>query len=1046
MNNRMCGLILALSLVANAIGGELMSSARSATFSIDSVTVTNSTLTVDGSKLPLRLDYSPSLWNDVNGQGGTVRITANEETILEATQDGTFQWIPSIEGLYTIKHIAANGTTISKQFKVVVAKVTIEREGYNLCRLTASDGVSEIRYTTDGTTPTAASALYTGPFEVSPSRLSLVRAATFAVGYLKGEVSSAQFSPVASFVSVAQANCAIDNSGEVRQIGYDAIPLPYDTTWEGDAGSSVELLVGGALIARRTGAGDVAWTPEHEGLTALTMRTVNASGGTEAEYSAQYDVVPRTVIITNGTDEVASLNELYPGLCHWITNIVIETGVTNLGKQVEFDSGNWLPVDASGTDRLSTYRSNSISHNGQTEMSMTVEGPLDWSFRWKVSSEGNYDWLRWSLDGVEKAEISGTGSGWQEVLCSIPDGEHVVRWAYTKDGSQNSGDDCGWVAFDLPVNSSAIFEGCNGLTSVTMPWKLVAQMQVIFPGSYDKLETITLTGEPTAIPDHAFEGCAALRTIDIPSTVTSIGTSAFSGCSNLTEVVIPRSVWDIGDGAFSNCSGLQRVQVAGVLKSKIEACGVFDGCPDDMEIVYISPEIHSVTAKQRYPWNGKVDVSFEVVGDLTAGLPAWNRPVLSLSATDRTTGSNYVANASALSGDTGTEEGKHYVIWDLNAHGLELKSGDVVFTVSYEIPPKYCVIDLSAGADAESYPVSYLTDVPDGGWADEYKTTKLVLRRIEPGAFKMCGDYDVTLTLPYYMGVFEVTQKQYELVTGGNPSLYKGDMRPVERVSWNTIRGDSNTYNWPSSSNVDTNTFMGKIRSRTGLNFDLPTEAQWEYACRAGTTSSYNNGSNDENALAQLGRYNGNRSDGKGGYSQHTIVGSYLSNDWGLYDMHGNVLEWCLDFAGDISNISTDPVGPLSGSTIRIQRGGSWNDNLCASNVRNQQHCWHGSSSAGDFGFRLARTLLAACDDEIRVDGDEICSGDSLFVAIDSRIEPVVDSVAVSWDASWIGGDLNATVVIVDNGTEIRRASGVGEFAYTSSTCARLEQPTTSHE
>ena len=285
----------------------------------------------------------------------------------------------------------------------------------------------------------------------------------------------------------------------------------------------------------------------------------------------------------------------------------------------------------------------------------------------------------------------------------------------------------------------------------------------------------------------------------------------------------------------------------------------------------------------------------------------------------------------------------------------------------------YCVIDLSAGPDAGKYPVSYLAAEPKGGFnTDEYKTTKLVLRRIEPGKFKMCGQYDVTLTKPFYCGVFEVTQKQYELVTGDNPSYAKNDMRPVEKVSWNAIRGDSATYNWPSSVNVDSSTFIGKIQARTGLNFDLPTEAQWEYACRAGTTSQYNNGGDTVADLKKLGRFLFNQAgragkepdasftkhepDGKGGCSEHhTVVGSYLPNAWGLYDMHGNVWEWCLDWPGDLSSGMTEPVGSSSGS-FRVKRGGSWVNgaDFCTSSFRSY---FGPSGEDSSLGFRLARTL-----------------------------------------------------------------------------------------
>ena len=128
----------------------------------------------------------------------------------------------------------------------------------------------------------------------------------------------------------------------------------------------------------------------------------------------------------------------------------------------------------------------------------------------------------------------------------------------------------------------------------------------------------------------------------------------------------------------------------------------------------------------------------------------------------------------------------------------------------------YCVIDLSGGADAASYPVSYLADVPSGGWSDEYKTTKLVLRLVKPGTFMMNGSCQVTLTKPFYCGVFEVTQKQYELVTGDKPSRFNNASyyatRPVEQVSYDMIRCSSAGAGWPGSSAVDGNSFFLRVR------------------------------------------------------------------------------------------------------------------------------------------------------------------------------------------------------------------------------------------
>ena len=113
MKARACCLVLALVMAMNAAGNEVASSARSASFVVDTEIVKNSTLTVDGSMLPFRLDYSPSLWRDEIGGGGTARITVNDETVHEATHEGTFLWSPSIAGVYSIKCISANNVQIS---------------------------------------------------------------------------------------------------------------------------------------------------------------------------------------------------------------------------------------------------------------------------------------------------------------------------------------------------------------------------------------------------------------------------------------------------------------------------------------------------------------------------------------------------------------------------------------------------------------------------------------------------------------------------------------------------------------------------------------------------------------------------------------------------------------------------------------------------------------------------------------------------------------------------------------------------------------------
>ena len=373
-----------------------------------------------------------------------------------------------------------------------------------------------------------------------------------------------------------------------------------------------------------------------------------------------------------------------------------------------------------------------------------------------------------------------------------------------------------------------------------------------------------------------------------------------------------------------------------------------------------TPAITNVTAQQRYPWNGKVDITYTVTGDVEeeAKARALMSPTIKVTAIDQTTGNAYTA--SALSGDMGLSSGTHALVWDMNADGLFFTSGDVVFDVSCVALPSFCIVDLSGGVNASSYPVTYLDNPPLGGFnTDEFKTTKLVLRRLEPGQIPT---RDVTLTKPFYIALFEVTQRQWELVMGNRPSYFANTSyyatRPVEEVSYDMIRGSSSGSQWPASTAVDSGSFLGKLRARTGLDFDLPTEAQWEYACRAGTISDYNNGGYSENDLKVLGRYRD--SGGSGGTASSTTangtaaVGSYRPNAWGLYDMHGNVTEWCLDWNG-ASMSGVDPVGSSSGS-YRMIRGGTWNSDadLCTSSIRGGTDPWY--TSFGD-GFRLVRVL-----------------------------------------------------------------------------------------
>ena len=172
----------------------------------------------------------------------------------------------------------------------------------------------------------------------------------------------------------------------------------------------------------------------------------------------------------------------------------------------------------------------------------------------------------------------------------------------------------------------------------------------------------------------------------------------------------------------------------------------------------------------------------------------------------------------------------------------------------------------------------------------------------------------VRITKPFYLGKYLVTQEQWQAVMGNNPSNFKGPKNPVEAVSWD-----------------DCQKFLEKLNKKvSGGKFRLPTEAQWEYACRAGSATRYCFG-DAESRLGEFAWYAQNSN-----FKTHP-VGEKKPNAWGLYDMHGNVWEWCADWYGSGygNSLVEDPTGPASGSG-RALRGGSWRDDTadCRSAAR----------------------------------------------------------------------------------------------------------------
>ncbi len=213
----------------------------------------------------------------------------------------------------------------------------------------------------------------------------------------------------------------------------------------------------------------------------------------------------------------------------------------------------------------------------------------------------------------------------------------------------------------------------------------------------------------------------------------------------------------------------------------------------------------------------------------------------------------------------------------------------------------------------------------------------------EPGRDNDETQHQVTISRPFYMQTTEVTQGQWKRVMGNNPSHFRncGDDCPVEQVSWNDVQN-----------------FIRRLNQLEETDkYRLPTEAQWEYAARAGTTTPFHTGSC---LSSEQANYDGNYPQPgcpKGGFRQTTVrVGSFSPNAWGLHDMHGNVWEWVQDWKGDYPSGSvTDPEGPSSGSR-RVNRGGSWDKiaRYCRSAVRGNRD--YPSKIYLYLGFRLLRT------------------------------------------------------------------------------------------
>ena len=393
--------------------------------------------------------------------------------------------------------------------------------------------------------------------------------------------------------------------------------------------------------------------------------------------------------------------------------------------------------------------------------------------------------------------------------------------------------------------------------------------------------------------------------------------------------------------------------------------------------------VTGVTARQRWPWNSLVDVDFTVNGN------AGEAYAIDISAT--AAGGDKKLCATSFETEPIAASGKRTrIVWNLGADYPNFKADDLEVTVTAtpfsDSTPVYLVVDISGGTSAASWPVRYTTAAPvhTVGQNDPCKTTELWLKRVKAGMITMGSgssntattypSHTCTLTEDYYLGVFALTQAQSFNISGSYYATFSNELyratRPVDSIKPTEIR--SPYFNSASPDAAVSGGLAYNLRQRTGLDFDCPTSWQWEYACRAGSTSTRYEGCTTDDFRHE------DNSRPSSEYEWYSVQGMwsedygtsyvdrYAPNPWGFYGMIGNVAEWCNDNR-DTTIVKgdelTNPKGATGGGRSKAAKGGNWGSaSTIGSNTTSYNDPWNSSGWKWIKGARICLTIKKSAE------------------------------------------------------------------------------------